>query len=189
MTEIDYTNADPAPAGVLSAPADHPVLDGTVTDPGELLPLQATNYHVQAASSPFFGDLVSTGSLPVGSTVEQPLSDPSMRVVHLGPGNPPGFHEWLDKWVTEVAPTVERKALEYGSGSLARKGHRFAAAQGRAVSEPEALDLGAELYALEKADRLEDALGRQRPASADTLVDGAVYLLMALYIRDTGNWA
>lgn len=106
-------------------------------------------------------------------------------------GNPveaEGFHQWANRWMARVAPEVQRKAAEYGSNSLAKKGYRFAAAQQRDVSGSEALQLGALQYVAEKSDRIEDALLRGNAPSDDTLVDAAVYLLMVMFIRENGHW-
>jgi len=104
------------------------------------------------------------------------------------PGAVPGFAEWLASWSDRIAPQVQRKAAEYGSNSLAKKGYRFAAAQSMAVAQPQALELGALQYVLEKLDRAEDAMLRTQLPSDDTLVDATVYLLMVLYIRANGRW-
>lgn len=101
---------------------------------------------------------------------------------------PPGFADWAAKWMAATAPAVEKKAVEYGSNSLARKGYRYASAQSRRVTEAEALELGASQYLVEKADRMEDALLRGLSPSDDTLADSIVYGLMILFIRQNGRW-
>jgi hypothetical protein len=136
-----------------------------------------------------------------------PLSAPSMDGVtvdpvaanglaQLVPGAPvvyevapPGFAEWTARWLAAIAPTVERKALEYGSNSLARKGYRYANAQHTDVTNVQALELGTVQYLLEKSDRIEDALLRGMAPSTDTVSDSVVYGLMCLFIRDQGHWA
>jgi len=105
-----------------------------------------------------------------------------------GPALPPGFAEWADRWFARVIPETQRKAAEYGSNSLSKKGWRLAQVQGRLVDGPGALRLGVAQYAVEKADRAEDAMLRGTEASADTWSDLAVYALMHLYISDTGVW-
>lgn len=109
----------------------------------------------------------------------QPFLDPSQAL---------GFQEFAEKWIAAVVPMVEAKAREYGSNSLAQKGRRYARAQGRTVSDQEALLLGCFQYSAEKLDRVEDAALRGLPASQDTLTDLAVYSMMALYIRKLGHW-
>jgi len=98
------------------------------------------------------------------------------------------FHDWARQWVDATAPAVERKAAEYGSNSLAKKGWRMANAQHRAVEQAEALELGALQYVLEKLDRVEDSMLRGQTPSDDTLLDATVYLLMVLFVRQNGHW-
>lgn len=101
----------------------------------------------------------------------------------------PSFAEWVDKWVADHVPTAMAKAQQYGSNSLAKKGHRFAAVGQRDLAGYEqALELGTAQYIVEKADRVEDAILRGHLPSSDTYVDLAVYALMALYIRQYGRW-
>lgn len=132
-------------------------------------------------------DLVAEPWVPPVSAANVVMSEPQ---VFGQPGTPvpPGFHEWARQWVEANAPVVERKAAEYGSNSLARKGRRYAAARNSDISEAQALELGALQYVLEKMDRVEDSLLRDRVPSDDTLVDSAVYLMMILYIRANGRW-
>lgn len=101
----------------------------------------------------------------------------------------PSFAEWVDKWVADHVPTAMAKAQQYGSNSLAKKGHRFAAVGSRDLTGyDQALELGTAQYIVEKADRVEDAILRGHLPSSDTYVDLAVYSLMALYIRQHGRW-
>lgn len=129
----------------------------------------------------------TTYLMPDGALGGPPVSVAS-SVAPVGPGTPQGFQEWAEKWVTSISPGVERKAAEYGSGSLARKGWRYAQAQGRAVGNADALELGAAQYLLEKLDRVEDSMLRQQRPSDDTWLDIAVYALMAMYVREHGHW-
>lgn len=98
------------------------------------------------------------------------------------------FYDWVAKWVADHVPEAEQKARQYGSNSLAKKGYRFAAAQRQDVSTPQALELGAAQYVMEKLDRVEDAVMRGQLPSDDTWVDVAVYALMIGYIRQNGCW-
>ena len=98
------------------------------------------------------------------------------------------FVSWVEKWASEQIPMAEAKAVQYGSNSLAKKGWRFAQAQGRGVSQAEALELGATQYVLEKMDRVEDAILRRQLPGDDTWIDIAVYALMIGYIRSNGQW-
>lgn len=128
-------------------------------------------------------------------------TDPDVMTGHaVGPDNlvmgeptvigqmPPNFAEWVWKWVQANVPEVQRKAAEYGSNSLSKKGWRAAQMQGRLVDAPGALRLGISQYAVEKCDRVEDAMLRGAEASSDTWKDLAVYALMHLYVADTGVW-
>lgn len=98
------------------------------------------------------------------------------------------FAEFVAKWFAEHVPVAQAKAQQYGSNSLAKKGYRFGAAQGRVPSDSEALELGATQYALEKLDRVEDAMLRREYASNDTWTDVVIYALMILYVRQNGHW-
>jgi len=100
----------------------------------------------------------------------------------------PKFDEWVSRWMADHIPAAMEKAQVYGSNSLAKKGHRFAAAGGRQVEHGQALELGVAQYITEKADRVEDAILCGRLPSNDTWVDLAVYALMAQYIRQHGSW-
>lgn len=98
------------------------------------------------------------------------------------------FHRWWADLVDSEAPTIAAKATEYGSNSLAQMGHLFARAQGRGVTEAEALEIGSFIYAYGKIQRVGDALLQGKLPSADSWKDLAVYSTMALYIRDRGQW-
>lgn len=98
------------------------------------------------------------------------------------------FSDWAARWLDEHVPAIEEKAATYGSNSLAKKGYRFSAAVGQGVTVGQALELGCAQYAVEKGDRIEDAILRGQLPTADTWVDLAVYALMAQYIRETGTW-
>lgn len=100
----------------------------------------------------------------------------------------PKFSDWAARWLAEHLPAVEEKAATYGSNSLAKKGYRFATAVGQGVTVGQALELGCAQYAVEKADRIEDAILRGQLPTLDTWTDLAVYALMAQYIRETGTW-
>ena len=127
------------------------------------------------------------------SQLRQTLNELQLRTtthsVHTAGGAVPKFDEWVTRWVADHIPTAMEKAQTYGSNSLARKGHRFAAARGDGgVSDKTALELGVAQYAVEKADRIEDAILRGQLPGRDSWVDLAVYALMAQYIRDHGIW-
>lgn len=100
-----------------------------------------------------------------------------------------GFHLWWQELVNNTAPTIQQKAHEYGSNSLAEMGRMFARAQGRPVIEDaEALEIGCMIYAKGKLERVLDAMLKGRLPSTDTWHDLAVYASMAQYIRETGGW-
>lgn len=101
---------------------------------------------------------------------------------------PSGFTRWWLKTVEELSPTVQRKAEEYGSNSLAQMGYFFARAQGRDLTEAEALEIGCFLYAYGKLQRVGDALLTGNLPSVDTWMDAAVYASMAAYVREHGRW-
>ena len=100
----------------------------------------------------------------------------------------PNFHCWWAELVDKEAPTVAAKAAEYGSNSLAQMGHLFAKAQGRGISEAEALELGTFIYAYGKLQRVGDALLQGKLPSVDTWKDLSIYSSMAMYIRENGQW-
>lgn len=100
----------------------------------------------------------------------------------------PTFHRWWMDLVDKEAPTIQAKANEYGSNSLAQMGHLFARAQGRGVTEAEALEIGSFIYAYGKLQRVGDAILQGKLPSTDTWKDLAIYSSMSLYIRETGQW-
>jgi hypothetical protein len=94
---------------------------------------------------------------------------------------------WLEQAGLEAEGVIP-KAIEYGSNSLAEQGHLIARLQGREVTEEEALELGAFIYAFGKMQRWCDAVLRQERPSDDTINDIAVYTKMTQRIRYTGSW-
>lgn len=100
----------------------------------------------------------------------------------------PTFHRWWVDLVDKEAPTIQAKANEYGSNSLAQMGHLFARAQGRGTTEAEALEIGSFIYAYGKLQRVGDAILQGKLPSTDTWKDLAIYSSMSLYIRETGQW-
>lgn len=100
-----------------------------------------------------------------------------------------GFHAWWRRQVDNAAPTIERKAAEYGSNSLAEMGRMFARAQGRdRIDDAEALEIGCAVYAKGKLERVLDAMLKGKLPSTDTWMDTMVYSAMSLYIREHGRW-
>lgn len=99
-----------------------------------------------------------------------------------------GFTAWWAAKVQELAPTIQHKAEEYGSNSLAQLGHLFARAQGRTVPEAEALEIGCFLYAYGKMQRVGDALLAGKLPSSDSWLDAGIYSFMSAYIRECGAW-
>lgn len=106
----------------------------------------------------------------------------------VAPDPAPKFSDWVNQWMADHIPVAEEKAHIYGSNSLAKKGYRFAAAVGQGVDNGQALELGVAQYAIEKADRIEDAILRGQLPGTDTWVDLAIYALMAQYMRQYGRW-
>jgi hypothetical protein len=100
----------------------------------------------------------------------------------------PSFHRWWVDLADKEAPTIQAKANEYGSNSLAQMGHLFARAQGRGVTEAEALEIGSFIYAYGKLQRVGDSILQGKLPSTDTWKDLAIYSSMSLYIRETGQW-
>lgn len=100
----------------------------------------------------------------------------------------PNFHRWWAALVDAEAPTIAAKAAEYGSNSLAQMGHMFARAQGRGVTEAEALEIGAFIYAYGKLQRVGDAILHGKLPSVDTWKDLSIYASMAMYVREKGQW-
>jgi hypothetical protein len=100
----------------------------------------------------------------------------------------PNFHRWWAEMVDREAPTIAAKAAEYGSNSLAQMGHLFARAQGRGVTEAEALEIGSFIYAYGKLQRVGDSILHGKLPSTDTWKDLSIYSSMSLYIREHGQW-
>lgn len=100
----------------------------------------------------------------------------------------PNFHRWWAEMVDREAPTIAAKAAEYGSNSLAQMGHLFARAQGRGVTEAEALEIGSFIYAYGKLQRVGDSILHGKLPSTDTWKDLSIYASMSLYIREHGQW-
>lgn len=100
----------------------------------------------------------------------------------------PNFHRWWQGMADREAPIIQAKAHEYGSNSLAQMGHLFARAQGRGVTEAEALEIGSFIYAYGKLQRVGDAILQGKLPSTDTWKDLAIYSSMSLFIRETGQW-
>lgn len=98
------------------------------------------------------------------------------------------FAEWWSKLVQTEAPTIGAKAKEYGSNSLAAMGRLYARGQGREVEPAEALELGCYVYAYGKMQRVADAMINGKLPSTDTLKDTMIYMAMAQYIRQFGQW-
>ena len=98
------------------------------------------------------------------------------------------FKEWWTQEVENTAPTIQNKAEEYGSNSLAQVGHLFGRAQGRTLTETQALEAGCAVYAYGKLERVLDSLLAGKQPSTDTWHDLQVYAAMANYIRQNGDW-
>lgn len=99
------------------------------------------------------------------------------------------FRTWWVEWVDNAAPTIQRKAAEYGSNSLAEMGRTFARAQGRnQLEDHEALEIGCMFYAKGKIERVLDAMLQGKLPSADTWGDLMIYAAMASYIREFRQW-
>lgn len=101
----------------------------------------------------------------------------------------PDFRDWWVAWVDDAAPTIQRKAAEYGSNSLAEMGRMFARAQGRGhIEDHEALEIGCMIYTKGKIERVLDAMLQGTLPSADTWGDTMIYAAMASYIREFRRW-
>ncbi len=108
-----------------------------------------------------------------------------------GPPDPDGpvpFRTWWASFVVATAPTIQAKAEEYGSNSLASMGRLWARAQGRSVTDAEALEIGCALYAYGKMQRVMDAMLVGKLPSEDTWHDLGVYATMAQFIKQEGRW-
>lgn len=99
-----------------------------------------------------------------------------------------GFHAWWVAMADNAAPTIQRKAREYGSNSLAEMGRTVARFQGREVNDAEALEIGCAMYAKGKMERVIDAVIQRTLPSTDTWHDLGVYSAMAQFIRAHGRW-
>lgn len=98
------------------------------------------------------------------------------------------FSLWAHNFVDNHAPMVSKKAEEYGTFSLSEVGRLFALGQGRSVSSVEAIELGCLLYAHGKIQRSISAVLRGRLPTEDTVVDTAIYSLMALFVKEFHRW-
>ena len=101
---------------------------------------------------------------------------------------PVTFSGHMRQWLADRTPTIQAKAAEYGSNSLAEMGRTFARAQGRTVEDAEAMEIGCMLYAKGKLERCLDAMLNGKLPSEDTWDDLVVYGMMAVFIRATGRW-
>lgn len=120
-----------------------------------------------------------------------PRALPAERPVCTLTGPPPaGFHQWWRAQVDDAAPTIQRKAEEYGSNSLAEMGRVFARARGvdHAIADAEALEIGCMIYAKGKLERVVDAMLKGRLPSTDTWMDLMVYSAMAQFVREHKRW-
>jgi hypothetical protein len=101
-----------------------------------------------------------------------------------------GFTAWWHALVDSTAPTIQAKAEEYGSNSLAAMGRVFMRARGDVgpYNDAEALEIGCALYAYGKMQRVMDSLYKGHQPSEDTWHDLGVYSTMAQYIKQEGRW-
>lgn len=106
----------------------------------------------------------------------------------IGVPQAPSFHAWWVAMADREAPTVQRKAEEYGTNSLVEMGRVFARAQGRDVSELEAIEIGCFLYAYGKIQRVSDALLKGKLPNIDSWHDVTIYSLMVQFSREVGGW-
>lgn len=102
--------------------------------------------------------------------------------------SPLTYEEWWLSKISATAPEIQRKAEEYGTNSLVEVGRLFARAQGREVTEVEAIELGCFFYAYGKMQRIADAALKGMQPSMDTWHDLGVYASMAMYAREYGRW-
>lgn len=101
----------------------------------------------------------------------------------------PTFELWWAKLVRENAPTIQRKAEEYGTNSLMEMGRLFARANGRPViDDVEAVQLGCFVYAFGKVQRVMDAMLKGVLPSEDTVKDTMIYMAMSMYAREFKAW-
>jgi len=123
-----------------------------------------------------------------GETFRQAFGPTPEEQVEV-PADPISFRDWWVEWVDNAAPTIQRKAAEYGSNSLAEMGRTFARAQGRGhIEDHEALEIGCMFYAKGKIERVLDAMLQGTLPSADTWGDTMIYAAMASYIREFRRW-
>lgn len=101
---------------------------------------------------------------------------------------PEDFHSWWVAMADREAPTVQRKAEEYGTNSLVEMGRIWARAQGRDVTDLEAVEIGCFLYAYGKIQRVADALLKGKSPNVDSWKDAAIYSMMVMYSREKGTW-
>ena len=104
--------------------------------------------------------------------------------------DPTEFATWWHQQVDQHGPTIQAKAEDYGSHSLASMGRVFMRARGDqpTYDEAEALEIGCALYAYGKMQRVMDALFKGHRPSDDTWHDLAVYATMARYIKQQERW-
>lgn len=118
-----------------------------------------------------------------------PIDDVEVSAETIATPTPLDFHGWWSALVDESAPTIQRKAAEYGSNSLAEMGRMFARAQGRApIDDHEALEIGCMVYAKGKIERVLDAMLKGSLPSTDTWLDTMIYAAMAQFIRQHKRW-
>jgi hypothetical protein len=97
------------------------------------------------------------------------------------------IHWWLQKAGEDAVKTVP-KAIEYGSADMIEMGRDLMDIAGRHVDDAEAAEIGTWFYVLGKVKRWQNAIKRGERVSDDTLLDIAVYAMMARRIRDVGGW-
>lgn len=98
------------------------------------------------------------------------------------------FHTWWVAMADREAPTVQRKAEEYGTNSLVEMGRIWARAQDRDVTDLEAVEIGCFLYAYGKIQRVADALLKGKSPNVDSWHDLTIYSLMVQFSREKGTW-
>lgn len=116
--------------------------------------------------------------------------NPQITVEDLmhAPDKPEDFHAWWVAMADREAPTVQRKAEEYGTNSLVEMGRIWARAQGRDVTDLEAVEIGCFLYAYGKIQRVADALLKGKSPNVDSWHDLTIYSLMVQFSREKGTW-
>lgn len=98
----------------------------------------------------------------------------------------PRFGDWAAKWVAAFAGPVENTITVPGSNPLMAKARRYARAQGRALPDTQALELGCWLEAAENLDLVEEAVLQSRPADLSACLQATMHALAALYVREHG---